>query len=185
MEELRNKETSAARFQQFQGKNFRELTPTCSAGTLSTFRQKNNIFSNCWSFIALAIGYSLTATAYRRAKATFTVCYPCRDAASWSLTGCPRGRDPVGQTGSGRSCAKTPACWRAVHIEFRKYPSFVLELLMWTDTKKWWLYKIRKAGDRRGHWQTYNLWCEAFQTPTVVRHIWTYNNLKLPPLNVA
>jgi hypothetical protein len=46
----KNKETtSAARFQQFAGKNYRELTTTRSAGTLSAFGQEGNIFSICCS----------------------------------------------------------------------------------------------------------------------------------------
>jgi hypothetical protein len=47
LEELRH--NTAARFKQFPGKNSRELTTMCSAGTLSAFGQEGNIFSICCS----------------------------------------------------------------------------------------------------------------------------------------
>jgi hypothetical protein len=40
---------TAARFKHFPGKNSRELTTLCSAGTLSAFGQEDNIFSICCS----------------------------------------------------------------------------------------------------------------------------------------
>jgi hypothetical protein len=74
--------TSAARFQQFPGKNSRELTTTCSAGTLSAFGQEGNIFSICCSTGEFLLGFLkvvLTTIAYR--PAPFTDRYPSCDAA--------------------------------------------------------------------------------------------------------
>jgi hypothetical protein len=94
LEELRNnirREISAISW-----KNSRELTSSCSAGTLSAFGQESNIFSICCSAGAFLLHFLkaiLTAIAYRRAKATFT-------AATCGLTG----RGPLGQTEPGRHC---------------------------------------------------------------------------------
>jgi hypothetical protein len=60
--------TSATRFQQFPGKNSRELTPMCSAHTLCAFGQEGNILSICCStveFLLHCIKIILTAVAYQ------------------------------------------------------------------------------------------------------------------------
>lgn len=55
----------------------------CSAGTLSAFSQEIIIFSICCSNGKVLLHFlkdNLTAIAYHRDKATFTDCYPRRDA---------------------------------------------------------------------------------------------------------
>jgi hypothetical protein len=70
------------------GSNFQQRTaesmPTCSAGTVSAFRQDGNIFSICCStgeFLLHFLKIILTVIVYCQTKATSTNCYPFTDAA--------------------------------------------------------------------------------------------------------
>jgi hypothetical protein len=91
------------RLQQFLGKNSRELTTTCFAGTLSAFGQEGNIFSICYSTGEFLLHFmkviqttklivEIYATWLKVAKATFTNCYPCKDATCCGPVGCLCGK---------------------------------------------------------------------------------------------
>jgi len=111
--------TSATRFQQFPGKNSRELTPMCSAHTLCAFGQEGNILSICCStveFLLHCIKIILSVVAYRLAPCTD--CYPTTDTA-------------YGARAAERAAAAFPSSRKKISLYLAASQQNLLRLPLW------------------------------------------------------